>query len=612
MVTSAERQEMVGTLRAVLVAALILGVTLAVGLPLTSRSSTSTPQVPAKPAASAARAAPLAQAPPVSRSGGSVGPATQHPEVSPAISFYTVSFVETGLPDGAFWYLNVSFLSYSRFFATDVSGPVQTVSVSVPDTVTVSYTPLSAGACYPAPSPGSVTVSGANVTVPIAYSSLCPYAVTIEASGLVSGASWSAYSNSTFVVDNFLTAEVSGPLSAVTFFTDNGTFNYSAFTNDPCYTSPSAGSVTVSGSNVVVPISFSSRCPYSVTFIASGLPTDTNWSVTSDTSIVDLPMFNNTTAGSNGTITFLTVNGTFNFSVLPPNPWWWAAPASGSEVVAGTSVTVTLNFARLPVVDLTLKEAGLPTGSTWGINSEQLGESSNTTLSAMVISAPNPVRIHFTAVAPAGYGLYAVIGPGGPVNGGAGGVMDNVTGNASLKLLFGPVENVTFQETGLPAGYYWWVNVTGSSRATPATPPQVQVAGFGANLSLLLVKGGYTYQVGVGAFQFYRAVHGGHGHLGVPAHVLSKSVRFKLLTSKVVFKEFGLASTGVWTLQLTGPEDLTFNHTGSALTLRLIYGLYTFNITSSVPGYYPPLPSSGTIFVKPPTSASVYVVFNRT
>ncbi len=582
------------------------------GLPLASGSSASVSPVSSHPATAGGSADSSMQGSTAPQSGGSSTPAAPNPAVSPAFTFYTVTFVENGLPVGDIWYLDVNVSSYSRPFTTEVSGPNQTVTVSEPDTVTVYYASLSAGACFPAPPSGSVTISGANVTVPITYYSYCPYSVTIQAYGLVSGASWSVYSNTSIVVNDYLTAQVSGPVSTVTFFTANGVvFNFTAGSNDPCYNSTPSGSVLISGSNVYIPIFFASRCPYAVTFVASGLPSGSSWSVSSNTSVVDLYTLNNTTAGSGGTVTFQTINGTFNFSALSPSPWWSVAPNSGSVVVAGTNVTITLTFSRLPVVDLTFKEVGLPSGSSWGIDSAQLGESSNTTLAAMVVTAPNPVRINFTALAPLGFGLFSVIAPGGPINFGGSVVTDNVTGNATVRLVFGPIENVTFEETGLPAGYYWWVNITGSSRATPATPPMVQVAGSSANLSVLLVKGSYYYQVGVGAFQFYRPTAGSHGHFGVPAHALSKSVRFSLLTSKVVFREFGLPSTGVWTLTLTGPEDLTLNHTGSAIALHLIYGIYTFNVTSSVPGYYPPLPSNGTLFVTPPTPASVYFVFNQ-
>ncbi len=323
-------------------------------------------------------------------------------------------------------------------------------------------------------------------------------------------------------------------------------------------------------------------------------------------------MLNNTAFGPAGSAAFATVNGTFNYSVLPPSPWWAVSPASGSVVVAGTSLTISLTFVKLPVVGLTLKEVGLPSGSSWTIVSDQLNETVHNTGSGMVISAPNPVRLNFTTHPPSGFGLYSIIGSGAPANGGGGVVLDSITGSASLELVFGPLENVTFHESGLSSGSYWWVKLTGYSRVTSATPPQVHAVSFGANLSVLLVKGRYTYQVGVGAPQFYRAAHGGKGHLGVPAHALSKNLRFKLLTSKVVFKELGLPSTGVWTLKLTGPEDLTYDHTGASLPLRLIYGIYTFNVTSSVPGYYPSLPSSGTILVTPPTPAAVVFVFNKT
>ena len=90
---------------------------------------------------------------------------------------------------------------------------------------------------------------------------------------------------------------------------------------------------------------------FTVTFSASGLAPDANWSVklgvrTLETSVTYL--------------IFSVPNGTFGFTVQPP-PGDSADPASGSVVVNGTPVVVSVTFASLHTGGSVQTLLGLPT-----------------------------------------------------------------------------------------------------------------------------------------------------------------------------------------------------------------------------------------------------------
>lgn len=95
-----------------------------------------------------------------------------------------------------------------------------------------------------------------------------------------------------------------------------------------------------------------------VTFVESGLPTSSNWSV---------ELYGYVEWGTGTTLTFTEANGTFPF--LVSSVGYVPTPSSGSVPVVGIDVVQRIAFA-LPTGEygVTFTESGLPTGDTWYVN----------------------------------------------------------------------------------------------------------------------------------------------------------------------------------------------------------------------------------------------------
>jgi hypothetical protein len=245
-------------------------------------------------------------------------------------SKYNVTFDETGLPSKTNWSVTVGSVersSASSIVALDVGNGTYNYSVGpVP-----GYTSSLTG--------GVVTVAGTGQTIAVTFTAdpSSQFSVTFEETGLPSRTNWSVtlgteagYSSSTEVV----------------FLVTNGTLAYS-IPSIPGFTvtSPS-GSVTVSGANQTVSVTFDAIPPgeYTVTFVEAGLPSGTSWAVT-----MDSVNRQSTTAS----IVFLSTNGSRPYSIGAVSDYT-VSQSSGSVVVAGTSVSIPLVF--------TASSAGPPPG----------------------------------------------------------------------------------------------------------------------------------------------------------------------------------------------------------------------------------------------------------
>ncbi|MGD0159157.1 MAG: Ig-like domain repeat protein [Candidatus Bathyarchaeia archaeon] len=153
------------------------------------------------------------------------------------------------------------------------------------------------------------------------------FVVNFTETGLPSGTSWSVMFNG---------SPGSSTTSSITFTgVANGGYPYTVGTLSGFSGSPSSGTVTVSNANVTVAVNFTAAVTYSVSFTETGLSSDTSWSVT----------FNGSQSSSTtSTITFEAQNGTYSYSVTGPTGFA-ASPASGSVLVRGTGVNVSIAFA---------------------------------------------------------------------------------------------------------------------------------------------------------------------------------------------------------------------------------------------------------------------------
>lgn len=174
------------------------------------------------------------------------------------------------------------------------------------------------------------------------------YAVTFTGIGYLQGLSWSV------TVDG--TNTLSTTLSSITFQLANGTHSF-AVENQPNYAAnPSDGVVMVYGSPVSQYITFS-LVEYNLTFVESGLPANSYWSVNLSG---DLKTTNT------DSIHFSVANDTYSYTVTGPVNYA-ATQASGNVVVYGQDSVVNVSFVST-LHKITFNFKGDTSGTSWELN----------------------------------------------------------------------------------------------------------------------------------------------------------------------------------------------------------------------------------------------------
>lgn len=236
---------------------------------------------------------------------------------------YGLTFTETGLPSGDSW-------SVTSCAGTQTSSGA-TIEFQAPDG-TCSYSVTAPIAYSASPASGSVVISGAPVAVGIAFA-LTLYAVQFVETGLPAGTAW--------------TVALAGVLhtSTASSILYEMSYGEAAFQVTPVsgYTTlPWSGTVTVSGSPVLVNVSFEPNT-LTTTFVESGLPTGKTWTVT----------LNGITQSGSGTqlrfpigvgtgfpfvvnSVYVGSSGSYTYYYLP-------APATGS-VAGGATATISFTY----------------------------------------------------------------------------------------------------------------------------------------------------------------------------------------------------------------------------------------------------------------------------
>ena len=152
--------------------------------------------------------------------------------------------------------------------------------------------------------------------------------MTFTEANLPTGTSWTVTLNGNPQSSTTTTIVFSGMANGGYGFTVGSVSGYTS--------SPSSGTVTVSGSNVNQGITFTvvGVTTYTVTFTETNLPTGTSWTVT---------LNGNPESSTGSSIAFSGIaNGTYPFSVHATG--YVATPASGSVSVSGGSVSQGVSF----------------------------------------------------------------------------------------------------------------------------------------------------------------------------------------------------------------------------------------------------------------------------
>jgi hypothetical protein len=563
--------------------------------------------------------------------------------VGEAVAFnrgtYTVTFTETGLPNGTTWYVNGT--AWGSLSAT-VAGTFGT-SVSADLTNgTYPFTVTSANKTWAPAYTSPFVVNGGPVAVSVTFTEVT-YAVTFTEAGLPSGTHWSV---------TLCGTQHTSTTNIITFTEPNGTYPYTItdISGSHQTTLPYTGEVTVAGAAVTEPTLVFTQMTYSVTFTESGLPSGTEWWV----NLTNGQAFNSTTnsvptSEPNGTYTYMVAttdksyqsaggafmvngapvgesvmfslamytvtftetglpngttwyvngtawgslsatvagilgssvsanltNGTYSFTVASANKTW--APAYTSPfVVNGAPVPVPVTFTAVTYA-VTFTESGLPSGTTWYVNLTD-GQSNSSTGSMIGFSEPNGSYSYTVATADKEYAPTL-----------AGGSFEVSGAPASESVTFNLVTYpVTFTETGLPSGTEWWVNVTGQPSQSSGT----------TTIPLILSNGTYTYAIATTD----KSYQSPGGTLTVGGPVASKSVTFSRVTCNVTFTETGLPSGTEWWVNLTNGQS--FSSTGTTLTISEVNGTYSYS--ASAPEH---TNTTGVLTVSGPTAAPVVVSFS--
>ncbi|MCL5874362.1 MAG: hypothetical protein M1161_03360 [Candidatus Thermoplasmatota archaeon] len=260
---------------------------------------------------------------------------------------YSVNFevAGPGLPSGDAWFVNVTGLPSSgpltnRSYTLDLPNGAYSFTVN---TATRSY--ISAPP-YPN-STGSFSVNGSGVNESLSFL-YAPYTVTFMESGLPSTSLWAVTLNG---------ARTNSTSNEIVFFEPNGTYNYSIGLEPGFAPINASGTVTVNGKSLMVNVSFV-EVLYNVTFMETGLPAGSNWSV---------GMENRVLSSKTDSITFEVPNGTYSFTAFTVNSYE-AYPTNGNLTVNGSSVSEQIKYSAFGKFNyLLFNETGLPNGTRWSV-----------------------------------------------------------------------------------------------------------------------------------------------------------------------------------------------------------------------------------------------------
>jgi YVTN family beta-propeller protein len=280
----------------------------------------------------------------------------------------TVTFAESGLPSGATWYVNVTGQTPLYTTIAESSGTTLEIQLTAGP---YDYTAATNWSNRTTASPGMFTVASSDIQVGVPFGTVL-YAISVEETGLASGASWWLNTSGGQSVDEAVSTG-SGTLGSMKL--PNGSYSFTTTTNWNNYTTPNAtGNFQVDGRALTLYVEFSftgSPPTYSVTFIQHGLPAGVVWYV----NITGL-------TGMTATGTTLQVQlatGNYQYSASSNSVAYRSPPADSFTVAsAGLEVNLTYTDVAKVLYSVDFVEAGLPSGTNWSISITSVAEQSAT------------------------------------------------------------------------------------------------------------------------------------------------------------------------------------------------------------------------------------------
>ena len=366
------------------------------------------------------------------------------------------------------------------------------------------------------------------------------FPVSFTAKGLRAGVTWTEYVNGTGGLGAGYERGTS-PGSAV-YYLPNGTYSYftTAATGYKVVANGS-GVFQVNGFGVAIFPEFYDQ----VIFTETGLPVGASW-------FVNLTSGNTSSSNLSQISFYLPLKNT-NYTVELSNKNYRASPFSGILDVASTSaISITIN----PILyDVNITESGLPSGwytSGWYINitGHSLGYTTthwdnytkqflNGTYSYNAYDANHTYKKT---------GNFTVHGS-----------------NFTLVVKFAPVlYHVIFNETGLPSGVSWGINIRGNINSST-----------GPNQTLSLINGSYSYSISSQNLSY----HATGGTFTISGNTVYENVVFSKVLYLVTVNQKNLPIGYRWYFNTT--SGITVMSTVNYLTFETTNGSYSYSIQSA-------------------------------
>ena len=391
-------------------------------------------------------------------------------EVGSAVPTFPVTFVETGLPAGVSWSVNVSTQEL-----TDVAGTALNETFADLPNGTYTFTVNDSSTAWQVVNQsGSFRITGGPVLVPVNF--VPARVVPITESGLAPGTGWTVEVNGTTVVNEAdaihatpgeaadgpeLFSRTTVPVHyelfsrttkpVMTLPTGNFTVNYSSPHGTPL-SRALALEVNATGNVPAVQAPFT-HVAYPIGFEEAGLATGVPWSVNSTS-------WNATATASS--VTVYLKNGSYPVSVVEPSGYHAEGP--GTIVVQGAGQNASVRFVPTGPANREVRfvESGLPAATNWTVTLSGSALSSQT----RSIQFLEPVGAHAFSVRP-------IPGYTAP----AGRTIDVHAHGVTVKLKFAPVRYpIAFAQTGLPKHASWRVKIGSTSYRIPASGRTLELA----------------------------------------------------------------------------------------------------------------------------------------
>ncbi|MEM0140671.1 MAG: hypothetical protein QXN66_01355 [Thermoplasmatales archaeon] len=457
---------------------------------------------------------------------------------------YPVAFAENGLPEGIEWYVNLS---------NGQSHPViGNINLFYETNGTYTYTVASSNKVYaPAPAYGVFIVNGGTVTVDISFYPVLYHVYFNESnsSQLPRGAAW--YVNISGQ-PSFRTTS-----SSIEANISNGTYNVTFATGDKeYYPTPYYASLRINGHSSTMVVTFS-LFTYNVQFSEIGLPLNTMWFV----KVIGISTTNITASinSSSQSILFTLPNGSYSYRVFSAVQTYGPFPSNGSFNVTGAPVSLSVRFLRLYLVSF--YESGLPVtypGIRWYVNITGSSSyySSNRSLTFW---EPNGTW-HYSISTNDKWFILSKGEESGDFY---------ISGSSvspypdTSPVIFNEIFNVTFNQSKLPGGIRWYVNLSNGESFSSVSN----------EIRFTETNGTYNYSIST-VNKIYRPSPYSSSFI-IDGISRSLQVIFYIVTYPVTFTETGLVNGTLWSIMI---NNLTRISTNSTITFRLYNGTFQYSI----------------------------------